>query len=433
MSHSSTKNHLVINLLVWACLCLPLSSLAAKYEFKLDFDAKYGTHVYGLPSTATNRHSIAYEQKIEFDSNWTSLLGFRAEVESAYAAVPERYGSGNVAKIDSQTFFPRDNYIQYQGGIFRARAGYQQVVWGEAFGYYYADIVNPKDYREAGLGNLSQNRLNTPILNLQWIFSSNSIQVLYMPTAGYSLMPSSGSDFNINKPSGTLASYPIIIEREPLNPLTRAEYGLRFTQQYSPMDFSLFYLNYYDRFPIYQYQINPLTAGIVAKPDFRPLQTQGATVTIDYDGYLFRSEILKHTDRELNMIDGTNIAVGKTNETISVFGIDFPMVNKWLIAIQYSESLLEEKSTWARRPRMETIASVRISKTFSNNLIFETLLTDYTQDSSTLLQSQVTIPISNQNEVIFGADRFEGGDATAFGSLKNASRVWLMFKATLKR
>ncbi len=164
---------------------MPLMAWPAKYEYQLDFDTRYGTHYYGAPSTATNRHTFEYEQKAEYNNQWSSVIGLRAEVESAYSAVPERYGTGDVAKKDSQSFFLRDNYLQYQNGIFRARAGYQQIVWGESFGYYYADIVNPKDYREAGLGDLSRNRLESPILNLQWIYSNSSVQLLYIPKASY--------------------------------------------------------------------------------------------------------------------------------------------------------------------------------------------------------------------------------------------------------
>lgn len=434
MRPSSIKNRLVISFGLGLFWTLP--NLAARYEFKLDFDARYGTHIYGPPNAATNRHGFEYAQKVEVNSNWTGYLGLRADVESTYAANPERYGSGNVGKMDSQTFLLRDNYLQYQKGVFRLRAGYQQVVWGEAFGYYYADIVNPKDYREAGLGSLSRNRLNIPIVNAQWIFSSNSIQILYIPVPGYSLLPSAASDFNLNKAQGPLVNIPITVDREPRIPLTRGEYGVRYTQQYSPFDFSLFYLNYYDRLPVYQYQLTPSMTSLIAQPDFRPLQTHGLTVTLDYESYIFRSEIIKHTQREYNISDSIpmgTVSTSRTNETTSVFGIDLPMMDKWLLSIQYSESLLEAKNAWVSRPRLETIANARASKTFANDITFEMLLTDFTQDSSTLLQSQVAIPLSSQSEIVFGVDRFSGGEDSALGRLKSASRGWILFKATIKR
>lgn len=433
MSHSSAKNLLVINFFVFLFVFYPVPVGAAKYEFKFDFDARYGTHVYGAPSTATNRHSFAYEQKMEFDSSWSSVLGFRAEVESAYATFPERYGVGDVAKYDSQTFLLRDNYIQYQEGRFRARLGYQQVVWGEAFGYFYADIVNPKDYREAGLGSLSRNRLDIPIANLSWVFSSASIQTLLIPNPGYSLFPRPGSDFNTLNAPAELPGYSFALEREPINPLTRPEYGVRLTKQISALDFSAFYFNYYDRLPIYRYVINPLAQSISAKPDFKPLQTQGLTATADLDGYVLRFELLKHLDRENNFIEGNTLTSGKSNETVSVFGIDLQPINKWEISFQYSESLLEGTKPWVNRPRLEAIFNSRLSKTFNNNLVFEALFTEFTQDSGTLVQSQLVVPLSSQNEVLFGVDKFDGGDSTSLGRYKNASRAWIMFKGTFKR
>ena len=48
----------------------------------------------------------------------------------------------------------------------RVRVGNQSVVWGEAFGAYYADIVNPKDLRQSALGDVATWRLPIPMVNV---------------------------------------------------------------------------------------------------------------------------------------------------------------------------------------------------------------------------------------------------------------------------
>jgi hypothetical protein len=53
--------------------------------------------------------------------------------------------------------------LQYKRNKFQLRFGNQQLVWGEAFGFFFADIINPKDTREFGLGgDLHRTASNSP-------------------------------------------------------------------------------------------------------------------------------------------------------------------------------------------------------------------------------------------------------------------------------
>ena len=98
MTHSLTKNHLVINfLLLFFLLALTVKvesadrtsatnvkkRPSAEYEYQLKFDARYGNHYYGNSNVATHRHTIEYEQKAEFNNIWSAVLGGRAETEAA--------------------------------------------------------------------------------------------------------------------------------------------------------------------------------------------------------------------------------------------------------------------------------------------------------------------------------------------------------------
>lgn len=426
------KNHLIIKFSVLTILFFPgLVWSAPKYQYQLGFDTRYGAHIYGAPDVATQRHSFMYEQKSQWTTEWSTVLGFRTEVEAAYASNTERYGGSDVAKYDSQHFFPRDNYLQYKGDIFRARIGYQQVVWGETFGSYYADVVNPKDFREAGLGDLSRNRLDSPMASFQWIFSNTSVQLIYIPVADYNLIPSAGSDFNKET---TLVSSPVkfAISRSPQDPLTRPEVGARLTQQIFGLDLSLFYFNYYDRMPVYRLDSTADPATLALNPSYKPLQTAGLTATFEAYEFLFRSEVVLNMKREFNTINPTGLRSEFSDELIYVLGLDLPQLDKWQFSLQYSNSRLQENN-WLGRQAEQPSASARIAKTFANNLAFETTYLIFTADSSSLAQAQVTVPISSQTEILFGVDQFDGTRPSALGRFHDASRVWVMLKATLRR
>lgn len=431
MLRSLIKKRSTTDFLFVAVLFHSFSAQAFKAQHQWNFDVRYGMHTQGDPTIATHRHTAELEQKFEFNSEWSTVLGARAESELAYAATPERYESSGIAKTDATTFLPRDNYLQYSKGSIRTRLGYQQVVWGEAFGAYYADIVNPKDLREGGLGDLSRNRLASPMLNVQWIGESSSLQALYLPIPMMNLLPSYGSDFNPIRLPADLANVPLTIEKNPSEKPSAGEFGFRATKQVSSYDMSLFYLNYMDRMPVYRLDVTPVPLSLKAIPEMKPLQTVGATVTKDFDGFLVRAEALEHLKREMNIIQDSGLSTAKSDELVYVLGLDLPPYDKWQINFQFSQSILSAEN-WAFRAAKQDLVTARLGKTLSHEIFIEALASYYTMDGSQLLQAKAVIPIADQLEMALGIDSFDGSESSELGRFKNASRSWILFKAFVR-
>jgi hypothetical protein len=445
MIHSLTKKlsaikafHFVVFFVI-ASTSFPTK--AAYYQYLVDFSARYGIHTVGDPSAATHRHTFQFEQSSKYSEHWNAVNGFRVEAEAAYASDPERYGSTDVVKYDSQTFLLRDNYLQFRSGSIQVRTGYQQVVWGEAFGAYYADIVNPKDYREAGLGDLAANRLASPMLNLQWIGADSSIQYIYIPVSMPSLLPKSGSDFSAAPLPASLANYKVVLAPDPKSNSSRGEMGLRITKQIFDFDFSAFYLNYYDRLPVYRLRAPTAPLTLNVDPEYMPLQTAGMTMTVDFSGFLVRAEVLQHMQREVNILLPSGLNSAATDELVYVLGLDLPPMAKWQFGLQFSESKLLQSPplvngavpAWAFRESSQSLISARIARTFGNDLSIEALATQFLLDQSTLVQAKMTLPLASQLELILGADSFDGLPASQLGRYKTASRAWVMLKATIKK
>lgn len=422
-------------------LIAPSFAGGAVYRYEMNFDARYGTHTYGDPTVATHRHTVQYEQTAKYSDKWFGILGFRGEAEAAYGANPDRYANTDAAKYDSQSFILKDNYLQFRSGSIQMRAGYQQVVWGEAFGSYYADIVNPKDYREAGLGDLARNRLSSPMLNMQWIGGSSSVQLIYIPVSMPSLLPKNGSDFAAFTLPEAYANLQVVLENDPISKPTRGEGGLRITKQIFDLDFSVFYFNYYDRFPVFRLTDLSSPTVLRAAAEYMPLQTGGLTMTADLWGFLLRTEVLQHIKREINTLAPLGLSSTPSDELVYVVGLDMPPISKWQFSVQYSESklLLEPETpsdtlpTWAFRETVQSLVTARIGKTFSNDLSIEALGTQFLSDKSTLLQAKVVVPLADQLELVVGADAFDGLATSQLGRYKGASRAWVMFKAIMKK
>ncbi len=401
-----------------------MASGAVRSRYNLYYDARYGGHYHSEnEDPATHRHAVELEQKFQFNKKWSGAFGGRGEYEEVYDPA------------DQLSLIVRDNYVQFQNGGLRLRAGYQQVVWGEAFGFYYADIVNPKDYREAGLGDLSRNRLAIPMLNFQWIWSDASLQVLLIPIPMFSLLPPDGSDFNLFALPTAFSGFTVDYESTPEDPPKAPELGARVTKQFGGYDFSVFYFNYHDRSPVVQALFFPPVISL--KPEYKPLQTLGTTMTVDLEGYLLRSEVLTHLAREINTLDNGTLSSEKSNELVYVVGVDLPpmehpQLKGWQASFQFSESRLEE-NTWLLRRSTQSLLSARIAREFSNQSDFEVLLSHFTSDGSNLLQSSFTYPLSSRFELVAGLDKFSGGPSAEFGRYRDASRYWIMFRASFKK
>ncbi|MBK7892337.1 MAG: hypothetical protein IPJ84_16285 [Bdellovibrionales bacterium] len=162
-------------------------------EWKLDTRSGLGMHTNGSNDLATHRHQLEFEQVSRPSSQWIFKLGARARVEAAYAANPTRYG--DLAQKEGQETELREVSGQFRSGGFSAKIGSQTVVWGEAFGAFYADIVNPKDLREAAIGELAEIRRPMEMINLQYVDDTWSIQALYAPFFRSNWLPGYQSDF----------------------------------------------------------------------------------------------------------------------------------------------------------------------------------------------------------------------------------------------
>lgn len=410
------------------CLVGWPSFAAFRGNYGINFDTRYAQHTQGNPDTASHRHSVEFFQKAEWGTTYSLVLSGRADAESAYASTPTRY-SGEVVKKDSQSFFLRDNYFQFNKGPIRLKLGYQQVVWGEAFGFYYADIVNPKDLRELGLGDLTRNRLNLPMLNFQWLAGSSGFQLLYIPKAQTDLLPSVGSEF-LKVPTYYVSS--LTLSREPISPMTQGEFGARITHQIGSWDWSIFYLDAYDRFPILDFRTNPSTYQPELIPHPYRLKSSGLTMTQAWSDWLVRSELIYKQQRWMNTGSMTTLSQDQADQWIAVIGLDLPPIAGWMIQIQYSEDQTADKE-WAFRKKRESLGSLRVSKTINTDTELEFMYNHSMHDGGYLWQAKASFALDRQFSLDIGMDRFDGRDDSSFGQYKNASRAFAVLKTYFKK
>ena len=403
----------------------------ASYTYDGDFEAFGAAHILSPGGPQAERLSVALEQKATFSKKWSGVIGFSAWEDSVYARAPMRYPQ-ELASEDSLDLRLRDAFIQFKTDNFLLKIGSQQVVWGEAFGNFYSDIINPKDFRNGLYGDFNRVWLQIPMINSKVVFSKFSIQGLYIPMASYDLLPHPGSDYFPVKDFAPFQS--LTIQRELGNRFSNSqgEYGGRATALLGGWDFSIFGFNHLDREPYYLINSATNSQTLALDEIHSRVMTSGATLTKDFGFTVLRFEGVKTMARTLPLLTPAGVSSVKTDESVYVIGLDLPTISEFNFSAQFSQDKLNTHVVGLLRSPVQSLVSVRIQKPLFRKQDLELIYTRDVADQGERMQLNYMIPVSGSLESHFGVDYFSGPSASDFGRISRASRAYVMLKSYIK-
>ena len=418
---------------IFSIFAIVLLSFDARAEIQQShsgkFDDRFGYHLFDPHSISSNLQMVSLDKKIQFNS-WSGVFAARAWHEASYINDGQEYPN-SLRQADSEELTLRDFYLQYKVENTFIRIGNQQVVWGEAFGFFYSDIINPKDLRDGGFRELEDIRIPVPIINLKYSLDRFSIQAIYLPKAYFNMNPLPGSDFSarikeLNFANTLSVNRNLSAAIEPAN----GEYGGRLSLNTQGIDTSWFFFSYLDRTP--HYTINSsssLPNSISLDEHHSRIFSTGATLSYEKSGFVYRLEALKTFNRKYTNIIFSQAGVPSLNnpfsdESIFVLGLDLPQVEKFNFGFQYSESSISDYFENSLRPQVQQLFSLRASSAFSDNHTGQVIYANQTNDGSSALQLEYLYSGFDKIEFKLGADFFEGASSSHFGSIHHASRIY---------
>jgi hypothetical protein len=411
------------------------SDSGPQQKYQVQFETQVGYHLVDPRDMAMHRDTLRGEYRLDSsaeagdNSAWSLVGGFRAYAEGAFGSNPDRY-RGPVTTFESEEISLRNLYLQYQGGAFQVRLGNQQVVWGEAFGFYFADIVNPKDLRRYGMGDLEDQRLPTPMLNVKWIVGKYAVQGIYIPVAFFNKIPHLGSDFAFPY-DRFLAGANINVNDTNRAPVAgnSGEYGFRATALVSGIDTSVFFLSYLDRMPVYEAQLLSLSPLAVNLNAMHPrLYSMGATATADLGTFVVRAEAFFTKDRQFNTYTNFHLNTEKSDEIVGVLGVDYTQLEKWQLGLQISDDELIPARPGLVASYPGPFLSVHLHGTFWREHALELIVGYYPSDNSTMTRFSYEIPLSDALVFGVGADWLQGNPTSRFGQFQRGSRAFALLK-----
>lgn len=434
---SRNKFLLSLILLSGSFLYSPAGGLAAnriETKNKMIYDSRIGTFAFGVRSLATHRHSLTFENSESYGP-WSLRASIRAAAESAYGGNPDHF-TGTVAKQDSSEIQLRDCYIQFKKNAFQLILGNQQVVWGETFGFYFADLVNPKDFRDFGLMDLESQRIPVPILNLKYIFKNGALQTIVVPVRSWNKLPSPGSDY-FSPALMQLGSATATFSEDVTSPmyLKYTEYGFRGSFQIGRLDLSILYFNYFDRMPNYQLTLTsfvPLSYRL--DPLHNRIDSWGLTGTTDLSSLLLRWEVIYTPNRYFDYATSSSYQSFQGKEYTYVLGLDFTQASPWTLGMQFSQAfrVLPDVRSGPVTPERQTLISAHVMGTPIYEHTLEGNFSYMVSDGGFLAQFKYKLPVSRRAELGIGTDLLLGKQSSQFGQFKNASKIFLLASARLE-
>jgi hypothetical protein len=191
--------------------------------------------------------------------------------------------------VDGNELSFRELALVYSANLIKITAGLQQIPWGETFGLYIADIVNPRDYRDPFWMEPTWFRLPVAALNAQTFLGPLTLQGIFTPIPRNNILPDRGGAFDpfpasVNGvPVGNQVNY------QASNFPNDAEYGGHLSYLFDfGLDWGLFYFRHWNRDPAFELDQTP--SGPVLTPVQKLVNSYGTTGSLSEGILVFRAD-----------------------------------------------------------------------------------------------------------------------------------------------
>ncbi len=403
-------------------LIIPALSCASnEYLIRGHISARAGHYISDANESNAQRYRAQLEQEARIGSDLTFINQLRWTYNSLYSDLSSTPPEN---KEDTRDIYLGENVVKFKASSWVLQTGYQEVAWGEAFGFNYADIINPKDLRETFYSDYSESRLPLFLVNFKYFFENGSVQMIYSPEPRFSQnLPLNLFTKNLLPQNEAVA----IRENSP-DFFKEHEYGGKISFSFEGLDTALFYYNYLDRDATYKLVSANFDRVVVAEAHER-VSTIGASLAKTlFDDFVFRTDVVYTQDKHINSISGFNLLSTPLNMTNVLVSIDTPTYNDFSAVLIYASSMLSKELSEAFREKKQSYSILKLSYDLGEEKKIDLSYTHEFSEKGHALQGLFAWPINNTLEVSLGAESYWGREKSQLAKIKNASNVFFGIK-----
>jgi len=355
-------------------------------------------------------------------------VSYKASARALYDAVFDLTDNYPQAVEDDQESEAdlRETYLDISAGDWDLRLGKQNIVWGEAVGLFFADVVNAKDLREFVLPDFDFIRIPQWAADMEYTKEAFHLELVWIPVPEVNKIGVAGSEFPMAVPVPSGVTPVISGTAEPGSGLEGSELGARASYLVNGWDLSLFHLYTWDKFPAMNRAVFSPTVYLFS-PDHKRLNISGLTFSKEVNDAVLKGEFVYFNGKHFSVTDAADDdGLLKKDYLDYLVGVDYTFFDKLDFNFQFMQRIIFGfDDRIFREKRVRSSVSVWFKTGFRENRIEpELLVITGIDELDMLLRPSVSFRVLGNLQAKLGLDIFEGPIDGIFGQYRDRDRVY---------
>ena len=317
----------------------------------------------------------------------------------------------------------RDTYVDFSHQDWDVRLGKQQIVWGEAVGLFYADVVNAKDLREFVLPDFEFIRIPEWSSDVEYTHESFHAELIWLPFPEMDKVGRPGSEYAFVQPAPPGAQVVYGPESDPAQSLGNSEVGGRLSYQVAGWDFGAFHLRTWDKFPVYTVSEQP---GEVALTATHPrLTLDGATFSKEVNEVVLKGEFIYNWQKYFQSTDPSNpTGIVPKDFMDCLLGADYVFPGKLDTALQLGQRIIRNyQPDLFQQREVRTLVTLWLKRPFwDDQLEPEVILVKDLNSTDAMVRPKISYKLTSHWRITLGVDLFGGAPDGLFGEFADRNR-----------
>ncbi len=387
---------------------------------------------YRIPSPSNFskiKEQMNLDMKFIFNDHFKLKIGGRGFIDAVYD-LTHQYPQPVKSNMRKELVL-RDAYLDMTFPSINMRLGHQQIVWGEALGQFFADVVTPKDLREFFLPSFEKIRLPIWALDAQFNFLPGAnLEVVVSPDQTVDKLALQGADFAFRIPPAPGTETVLLPDNRPSTNFKHWNLGLRLSYLVSGWDLAWFYYTSPDHVPALSKSLSfdPFTGSpiLLLEPIHHRVHNFATTFSKAFGSAIARGEFVFTTKRLFNTNTPTiGNGLSERNQFRYVLGFDYDF-GHLLLNSEFQQEVIASSTKAVSDNAQHSWIFLRLqSNLLDNKLVPQLVFIVGLNKGDTLISPKLSYDITNSVTLTWGADVFSGNSSQLYGEFNSKDRIYM--------
>ena len=395
--------------------------------------SQLGAYTYAKP-----RHWSNATTRLQLGTRGEFGPGIKWRIAGRVDADPVYMGSDfyrNEVKRDQRiNAFWRETYIDFTAKGWDFRLGAQNIVWGEAVGLFFADVVSRRDLRQFLLPPFDVIRQPQWAARAEYNPGNWNLDLVWIPVPGYDDIGKPGADFYpVALPSPTSDANSAVIQniQRPGRSLNNSNFGARVGALVAGWDASAFFYRSFAGTPTFYRGAGSGSLPFTLTPRYDRITQTGLTVTQDFNKFVLRAEGVYTRGQGHSTLDiATPNGVVERSTLDYLVSIEFSLPRDTRLNIQAFQRVIQGGETDFALKTAGFGGSIFVSTKLTPTIEPQILWVQGFSGTGNMIRPRINWTMAKNTVLGFGVDIFTGPTNSLFGRYGNRDRVYAELRYT---